>query len=1171
MRGAWRRVAPRPGLGPILLALLAGAGSPGARAQQPDPTAGSPGAVQQAVLQRIGQVEARLQTCQSGCAQLEGLLGELRLWRDELAEAEQAAAALQSQRSEALQEAQAVSQEPSELGPDEAQRIAPRDVEELEHKVRLAQLELQAGQKSVEAGRSDLTALRRRQEELIHASSQLPLAEGDRALAEERQRVAQQRRDLAGERIKLAVERLDLLHQQVATAEEQLARRGKRLSSARLAAGISAETIERSRARVEQLREEVAARAAEMEGRLGQIDEGLAASRKSLEAAELDRAAQSEAVRSGEAEPGAEQLAQAQLAEEAVTRLRSQVEALVAARELVLESRHLDEFLLALQEAQLEQNLEFNQLIGLIRDRAADVGAIEEGLARLRERLAGLRAEAQALEITSSRLRQDLQRAAEHLRHTALRLETAAAEAQRSGEEDPLLQHRVEILEALLSHQQAISESLSGRRSLIDEALGAANDQLRRYEDSVNLLETYVSGVLRFNRGTLEQAWEWLAGGLGAVMGRLRQAPAYWIELRLSLQQPERRARGIEAATVLGLAALGLLLLDLLAERVLRRWRRQLGVRPGTGWLMTGLAAAGPEAAEPGLFLTAETEARPLHRPVARGLVFVLGRLHRPLEILAWAALAWAEAPEARGWTDALLLLAMLGFVRRTGSTLVHLLVSPDPLVPSLRLWPRHALFLLRWSFWLLGLWPPLLAAYGAALVFQAPVHVRLTLGLLCLTTTLAFVLVLLVHGRARVVRLFRVHSARERPSIPVLVYNRMLGPIYFAALLGVLIIVGFFGAGYTELARWLTRSALLSAGILGGLALLVRGLHHSARRATAGNLLWGETGGVLLHLIEGFLVIGALGLILVVWGVDLRALALEIQAALQQELFTTAGGRSVRLLTVAGVLLLLVLTVWLSRRLRGILQSRVFPLLRIDRGQQLSLNLVVHYGLLVLAAMIGLNLLGIDLTTLSVVFGALSLGIGFGLQTIVNNFVSGLILLFERNVRPDDIIDFGANRFRVEEVRARCTIVTDEDNKTWILPNVRFVNETVTNWTQNGAKVRYQLFFWVLSTSDVHRLRNLVNAWAASHPDILSDPPPEMRLVDAQLGAFRCGLFFSARDTWPLSRCRSRVYFALIEMLQREGFKMPLPESRVQYQPLRPEPGPMEPFTSEAGPAEGP
>jgi small-conductance mechanosensitive channel len=329
---------------------------------------------------------------------------------------------------------------------------------------------------------------------------------------------------------------------------------------------------------------------------------------------------------------------------------------------------------------------------------------------------------------------------------------------------------------------------------------------------------------------------------------------------------------------------------------------------------------------------------------------------------------------------------------------------------------------------------------------------------------------------------------------------------------------------------------------------LLVRGLHLWLRRSMVQNPVWGDLGSVLLHLAEALLVSSALLGILVVWGVDIGKLWQEIRLQLEREIFKTADGRSIRLLSVGWVLLLLIVTLWLSRRSRELLHKRVFPYLSIDRGQQLSLSLVLHYLLLLLAGLIGLNMLGINLTALSVVFGALSLGIGFGLQTIVNNFVSGLILLFERNIRPDDIIDFGGTRVKVEEVRTRCTIVVDEDNKTWIVPNVRFMNETITNWTRNWGKNRYQLYFYVLPNVNIHRLRQVIDAWVLTHPDIQPDPKPDFRLSEVQFGALKVGLWFSTTNAWPISRTRSRIYLDLVEMLQREGFQMPLAESLVRF-----------------------
>jgi hypothetical protein len=331
------------------------------------------------------------------------------------------------------------------------------------------------------------------------------------------------------------------------------------------------------------------------------------------------------------------------VADEHVAELQSQLGALQAARELVQESSHLDEFLLALQNAQLAHDEDFNRLLQVLRLRAVDVGGIEQGLMRLDERLDALRAEAEALRVTSVRLRGEIQLNSEQLRHTALRLTAAMEEAQDGTDE--LLAQRVALIEAFLNHQQAVNEALNARRALVEEALSAANDQLKRYQDSLHLLESYVSGALRLNLGTLQQSGRWLGEALRSTRLWLQRLPAYWLELRLSLQQPARRSRAVTVAAGLALFCAMLLVLDRLLARWLRRRRAEAGVgAPRSSWLMTGpgtpadapvLPKAAPEAV-PGPFLM--PQAPQPHRSAAlRVLVYTLGRLHRPLELGALA------------------------------------------------------------------------------------------------------------------------------------------------------------------------------------------------------------------------------------------------------------------------------------------------------------------------------------------------------------------------------------------------------------------------------------------------------------------------------------------------------------------------------------------------------
>ena len=1159
--GAPRKASWRSSRGRLWLCLgvlALGLGRCGAPARSETPAQQDAGELDRA-LARKAELEGRRQDCRDDCAPLQALIDDTNAYIDELKAARQAALALDAQRQDAQKERSAADREPADWGSDEMQRLLPAAIEELELKVRLTGLDRSARQAAIEAGLSELTRLRHRQEELAGAiagtAGPTPASSREAAWLDERRSILQRHRDLAGERIKMAMDSLELERQRLATVEQLLDRLNTRLSGMRLSKGIPAEELERTRARVEQLRGTVLQRAAALEEQQHRIEGNLPGSREQLEKAEKERDALEQA--RPIATDGAalsEWTRKRATAQDAVDEAQGQIDALGAALDLVRESAHLDEFLLSMQSTELEHDEDFNRLVSLIRQRTTDVGAIEQGLARLQDWIAALSSETQALEVTSEKLRGDIQRASEEIRHTAVRLDAATEEAKTAPPGDTVLGRRVQLIEAILSHQQALSEGLNGRRNLVDEAIDAAQEQLRKDQDSVQLLETYVSGALRFNLGTLSRWYGWLREVAEDTGHKLQQIPGYWLEARLSLQQEHKRARAIQVGTILGGSALGLGLLDWLLARVLRRKRAKLGVRGRPTWLMLSASDAdAPPPLQPGAagpFLMPQPVERVPRRDALRAIVYALSCLHRPLELCGFFVYGPWAVPEAGAAFDALLIGSGIWLVRRLGAVLATLLFSRDPEMPSLRLARRHADFLLRWSFWFLLFWPPVAAAYVAALRFDAPIHPRLSLRLLCLITTLGFALLLLIHGEKGVVPLLQIRSARERPPLPVLLYNRLLTQVYQVALLAVLVVVGLFGAGYPVAARWLGASSLLTAAIITAVAILVRALHVSVRRTVVANPLWGELGGILLHLAEGLLVTFALLAVLVVWGVDLSSLWQGILQQLDREIFRTARGQSIRILSVVWVLALLVLTLWLSRRARELMQRRVFPYLSIDRGQQLSLSLIIHYGLLLLAGLVGLNMLGIDLTTLSVVFGAIGLGVGFGLQTIVNNFVSGLILLFERTIRPDDIIDFGGMRVRVEEVRTRCTVVVDEDNKTWIVPNVRFMNETITNWTQNWAKNRYQLFFYVLPTANIRRLRQVVDQWVVSHPDILPEPKPDFRLSEVQYGALKVGIWFSTTNAWPISRTRSRIYLDLVEMLQREGFQMPLAETRIVYRP---------------------
>ncbi len=171
------------------------------------------------------------------------------------------------------------------------------------------------------------------------------------------------------------------------------------------------------------------------------------------------------------------------------------------------------------------------------------------------------------------------------------------------------------------------------------------------------------------------------------------------------------------------------------------------------------------------------------------------------------------------------------------------------------------------------------------------------------------------------------------------------------------------------------------------------------------------------------------------------------------------------------------------------------------DRGAKASLARVGVYGVWILFAVVAMHLLGLSLTNLAVIAGGLSVGIGFGLQTLINNFVSGIILLFDRSLRPGDIIELDGLWVVVRSVNIRNTEVQTFDNATILIPNAELISRRLTNWThKDDPRIRRDITVGVAYGSDIAQVRALLLEVAHEHPAVLPTPAPQV--VFAAFGA---------------------------------------------------------------------
>jgi small-conductance mechanosensitive channel len=268
-----------------------------------------------------------------------------------------------------------------------------------------------------------------------------------------------------------------------------------------------------------------------------------------------------------------------------------------------------------------------------------------------------------------------------------------------------------------------------------------------------------------------------------------------------------------------------------------------------------------------------------------------------------------------------------------------------------------------------------------------------------------------------------------------------------------------------------------------------------------------------------------------------------NVIAYLNRALFEL-GGLPVTPLFLAKCLLFLLALTILSRMLRHFLQRRVLPHTSMEPGQQYALARFSSYLFFLLGLTIGLQSLGVDLSSLVVLGGALGVGIGLGLQGVVSNFVSGLILLVERPVKVGDRIEVEGTFGEVVRIAGRSTWVRTNDNVVLIVPNSEFITGRVINWTANDRQVRFSVPLGVAYGSDPRQVRETLLAVARQNPDVLQDPEPDVIFTDFGDSAlhFQLRVFTTSKVSTPPT-LRSDLYFAIFQAFAEKGIHIPFPQ----------------------------
>ena len=213
------------------------------------------------------------------------------------------------------------------------------------------------------------------------------------------------------------------------------------------------------------------------------------------------------------------------------------------------------------------------------------------------------------------------------------------------------------------------------------------------------------------------------------------------------------------------------------------------------------------------------------------------------------------------------------------------------------------------------------------------------------------------------------------------------------------------------------------------------------------------------------------------------------------------------------------------------------------ERGVVESVATLVRYSLMALGVIISLSIFGLDFTSLAIIAGGLSVGIGIGLQDIVSNFVSGLVLLLEQSLKPGDIIEVGNRISRVEQISLRATTVRTRTNEEIIVPNNQFTSQEVKNFTKSDRLVQVVAPIGVSYKSDPELVSRLAKETSLQHELVLKDPPPELVFLGYGESSLDFNLLVSVRSPEKTIQIRSDLYYMLWKVFAENGIEIPFPQ----------------------------
>lgn len=255
-----------------------------------------------------------------------------------------------------------------------------------------------------------------------------------------------------------------------------------------------------------------------------------------------------------------------------------------------------------------------------------------------------------------------------------------------------------------------------------------------------------------------------------------------------------------------------------------------------------------------------------------------------------------------------------------------------------------------------------------------------------------------------------------------------------------------------------------------------------------------------------------------------------------------------ITLISMAILIAMLIGAGYLAKLTKKVLLRSILPKAQMDIGTQYTLARISQYSVVILGSIFALQFVGIDLSGLTVIFGLLSVGIGFGLQNLTSNFVSGIIVLFERPISVGDRVLINDIEGDVTEINIRSTKIQSVNNISYIVPNADFVSGTIVNYSHGDKRIKEDITVGVSYSSDVELVKKILLEVALQHKLVLKSPEPEvffMSFGDSSLD-FLLRIWIS--DPKLRLYIHSDINFAIVEAFRKHTIEIPFPQRDIWF-----------------------